>query len=110
RWLQVASVATILSHHAGTAQMMLAAYAGVWCIKNLRPRYIFISATCIISAFLGFVLLHQEGHTLGDVGGRLDRWFGRFQNFWLYGGDPGLDWWNIVLGVGPGTFMNTSML
>jgi hypothetical protein len=111
-WLWFLAVPTILSHHAGTAQIMLATQAFVWAFRRLPYRYSLPLPAALLPALYGIVYFHSNGPLL-DGWGRIDRWFGRFMRSWLYSDYTGtthvLNWSNILLGVGPGTFSRISI-
>ncbi len=111
-WLWFLAIPTILTHHAATAQAMLATYALVWAFRRLRLRY-FLGAAASTLVGLYFVILSHAHNDHFDMDGRLERWGGKYLCSWLYSdhtcGRHVLNWKNILLGVGPSTFMRISV-
>lgn len=113
-WLWIVGVGAICTHHAGAAQAMLGTYALLWCWRNLRRRYFLGALLVIVPVVLGVAYFHSHSELL-DGSERLDRWVGRFFDFWLHGNMPGkksteIIWLFVFFGVGPATFMWSSML
>jgi hypothetical protein len=114
-WVWVVAVPTILSHHAGTAQLMLAVQLGVFTWKRWGLLRTAMGLVPGAAALLGVMYYHSHGPAL-DMLGRLDRWSwtGRFMRSWLYADHTGathhLSWPNILLGVGPGSFTPISIM
>lgn len=107
-WLQIVIVGTILTHHAGTADLILASEFFAWSLKHMRPKYIIASGVLAVAAFLAVAYFHSHAPMLDGLE-RISQ-YKRFMRFWLYGPGDELIWPFILAGVGAGTFTWCSIL
>lgn len=114
RWFYFAAVPSILSHHAGTAQLMLATQAFVWAVRSLPWRWAVGAGVALPGIILPVIYYHSHGPML-DMLGRLERWSvtGPYMRSWLFADHTGktthLDPVNVLFGVGPATFSRISI-
>lgn len=98
-WLKGAVFITIVSFHGSTAATILFAQSLGFALKDKSFRKLFLISTFLLIAA---VLIHHDGPFLSGAE-RIVK-YKEFMNFWA----TRTKW--IILGVGPGTFLWTSLM
>lgn len=107
-WIALPVIITVVTHHGSTALLILLAEAFAWGIVSLtkKPRKkqiaIFLGLSVLAGAILGVAYVHSHSQ-LFDGMERIAA-YKRYMKFWAQ------DWHFITFGVGPGSFMWTSMM
>jgi hypothetical protein len=106
-WLRCFTLATVATHHAGTALLILVAQVIALAI---RKRFWLLLA--VPALFLPLVHLNSRGGRFWDGWDRLEHWESLF-HFWLHGPagyERPIVWRYLFFGVGPGTLLWSSMI
>lgn len=98
-WAALVVIGTVLTHHASTALMVIAAQLFAFALKTKRAR---LPLALALPVLVGIAYLHQHGAWF-DSTERLVHWK-EYMSFWLK--EP--RW--IAIGVGPGSFIWTSAM
>ena len=110
-WINVIVVGTILTHHAGTADLILAAeLLGFAIAKKIPWSRLLVIGGLTLAGFFLIALFHSHTGLLDGVE-RLNQ-YKRFMSFWLFGlnDGEGIKWPWVFFGVGPASFMWCSIM
>lgn len=98
-WMKALGIATILSRHAGTAQLILCTQLLALAVHDRRIRRLLIPGTVLLGCL---VYIYRQGDVLAGQG-RLGIWT-RTLTVWAE------NWRTIIFGMGPGSFMWVSLM